>query len=79
MVIYAQNNFKPSAPGDLNTFKKMVYTLKSGLKFVKSKSIIMILLAVTLFYGLSSEGYDRLSNAHFFKILHFLNLETLVQ
>ena len=60
-----ENNFKPSAPGDLNTFKKMVYTLKSGLKFVKSKSIIMILLAVTLFYGLSSEGYDRLSNAHF--------------
>ncbi|WP_195513943.1 tetracycline efflux MFS transporter TetA(P) [Turicibacter sanguinis] len=60
-----ENNFKPSAPGDLNIFKKMVYTFKSGLKFVKSKSIIMILLAVTLFYGLSSEGYDRLSNAHF--------------
>ena len=60
-----ENNFKPSAPGDLNTLKKMVYTFKSGLKFVKSKSIIMILLAVTLFYGLSSEGYDRLSNAHF--------------
>ena len=60
-----ENNFKPSVPGDLNTFKKMVYTFKSGLKFVKSKSIIMILLAVTLFYGLSSEGYDRLSNAHF--------------
>ncbi|EOU1119971.1 tetracycline efflux MFS transporter TetA(P) [Clostridium perfringens] len=60
-----ENNFKPSVPGDLNTFKKMVYTFKSGLKIVKSKSIIMILLAVTLFYGLSSEGYDRLSNAHF--------------
>ncbi|MDK0985956.1 tetracycline efflux MFS transporter TetA(P) [Clostridium perfringens] len=60
-----ENNFKPSAPEDLNTFKKMVYTFKSGLKIVKSKSIIMILLAVTLFYGLSSEGYDRLSNAHF--------------
>lgn len=60
-----ENNFKPSVPGDLNTFKKMVYTFKSGLKFVKSKSIIMILLAVTLFYGLSSEGYDRLSDAHF--------------
>ncbi|ENZ00227.1 MDR-type permease tetracycline resistance protein TetA [Clostridium thermobutyricum] len=60
-----ENNFKPSVPGDLNTFKKMGYTFKSGFKFVKSKSIIMILLAVTLFYGLSSEGYDRLSNAHF--------------
>lgn len=60
-----ENNFKPSAPKDLNTFKKMGYTFKSGFKFIKSKSIIMILLSVTLFYGLSSEGYDRLSNAHF--------------
>ncbi len=60
-----ENNFKPAAPDDLNTFKKMGYTFKSGLKFIKSKSIIMILLSVTLFYGLFSEGYDRLSNAHF--------------
>lgn len=60
-----ENNFKPSAPEDLNTFKKMGYTIKSSFKFIKSKSIIMILLSVTLFYGLSSEGYDRLSNAHF--------------
>src|SRR5574344_228119 len=60
-----ENNFKPAAPDDLNTFKKMGYTFKSGLKFIKSKSIIMILLSVTLFYGLSSEGYDRLSSAHF--------------
>ena len=60
-----ENNFKPSAPEDLNTFKKMGYTFKSGIKFIKSKSMIMILLSVTLFYGLSSEGYDRLSNAHF--------------
>ena len=60
-----ENNFKPSAPGDLNTFKKMGYTFKSGLKFIKNKPIIIILLSVTLFYGLSSEGYDRLSNAHF--------------
>ena len=60
-----ENNFKSSAPEDLNTFKKMGYTFKSGLKFIKNKPIIIILLSVTLFYGLSSEGYDRLSNMHF--------------
>lgn len=60
-----ENNFRPYAPEDLNTFKKMGYTIKSSFKFIKSKSIIVILLSVTLFYGLSSEGYDRLSNAHF--------------
>lgn len=66
LAIYmTENNFKPSAPEELNTFKKMGYTLKSGVKLIKRKTIIMILLSVTLFYGLSSEGYDRLSNAHF--------------
>ncbi|MDD7794349.1 MFS transporter [Clostridium sp. 'White wine YQ'] len=58
-------NFKTSAPEDINTFRKMGHTFKTGYKFIKSKSIIVILLLVTLFYGLSSEGYDRLSNAHF--------------
>src|SRR5574344_833634 len=43
----------------------MGYTFKSALKFIKNKPIIIILLSVTLFYGLSSEGYDRLSNMHF--------------
>ncbi len=38
-----ENNFKSSAPEDLNTFKKMGYTFKSGLKFIKNKPIIIIL------------------------------------
>ncbi|AAK79415.1 DHA3 family tetracycline resistance protein-like MFS transporter [Clostridium acetobutylicum] len=66
LAIYmTENNFKPSAPEGLNTFKKMGYTFKSGLDIIKRKAMVMILLSVTLFYGLSSEGYDRLSNAHF--------------
>lgn len=58
-------NFKPSAPEDINTFKKMAHTLKTSTTFIKSKPIILLLLSVTLFYGLSSEGYDRLYTAHF--------------
>jgi DHA3 family tetracycline resistance protein-like MFS transporter len=60
-------NFKTSAPEDLNTFGKMGHTLKASLGFIKRSRIIMMLLSVTLFYGLSSEGYDRLSAAHFLK------------
>lgn len=62
-----EDNFKPSAPEDLSTFRKMGHTLKSSMGFIKSKKIIILLLSVTLFYGLSSEGYDRLSTAHFLK------------
>lgn len=62
-----ENNFSSAAPGDLNTFQKMGHTFKNGLTFIKSKPIFMVLLGITLFYGLSSEGYDRLSSAHFLK------------
>lgn len=68
LVIYMpEHNFKSSAPEELNTFKKMGHTFKASLNFIKSKPIIIILLSVTLFYGLSSEGYDRLTIAHFLK------------
>jgi DHA3 family tetracycline resistance protein-like MFS transporter len=60
-------NFKSSAPEDMNTFGKMGHTLRASLGFIKGSRIIMLLLSVTLFYGLSSEGYDRLSTAHFLK------------
>lgn len=62
-----EQNFKPSAPNDLNTFDKMLHTIKSSTKFIKSKPIIVLLFAITFFYGLSSEGYDRLYTAHFLK------------
>lgn len=68
MALYMPEfNFKSSAPEDLNTFRKMGHTLKTSLSFIRTKPIIMLLLTITLFYGLSSEGYDRLSTAHFLK------------
>jgi MFS transporter, DHA3 family, tetracycline resistance protein len=68
LVIYMpENNFRPSAPEELSIFNKMKHTLKVSLGFIKSKHIIILLLSVTLFYGLSSEGYDRLTTVHFLK------------
>jgi len=62
-----ENSFRPCAPEDINTYEKMVYTMKRSVGFIKSKPTISLLLLVTLFYGLSSEGYDRLSTAHFLR------------
>ena len=65
VLFMPENSFRPCAPEDINTYEKMVYTMKRSVGFIKSKPIISLLLLVTLFYGLSSEGYDRLSTAHF--------------
>jgi DHA3 family tetracycline resistance protein-like MFS transporter len=68
LVFYMpENNFKAYAPEELNTFGKMAHTFKSSMGFIKSKTIIITLLAVTLFYGLASEGYDRFTTVHFLK------------
>jgi DHA3 family tetracycline resistance protein-like MFS transporter len=62
-----EERFICSAPEDKNTFGKMVHTLKTSIRFIRVHPIIMLLLAVTFFIGMSSEGYDRLSTAHFLK------------
>lgn len=60
-----EKNFKSSVPEDLSIFRKMAHTFTAGLGFIKRRKIIILLFSVTLFYGLSSEGYDRLNTAHF--------------
>jgi DHA3 family tetracycline resistance protein-like MFS transporter len=67
LIYMPENNFKSSAPEDLNTFGKMGHTLLTSLGIIKNNKIILLLLSITLFYGLSSEGYDRLATAHFLK------------
>lgn len=62
-----EEHFICSAPEDKNTFGKMVHTLKSSIRYINVRPIIILLLAVTFFIGMASEGYDRLSTAHFLK------------
>ncbi len=47
------------------SWRQMVDTFRAGLRLVRLQSMLLIMLAVQLFFGLSSEGYDRLSTAHF--------------
>lgn len=60
-----EEHFTSSAPEDKNTFGKMMHTLESSIRFIRVRPVILLLLAVTLFIGMSSEGYDRLSTVHF--------------
>lgn len=62
-----EEHFICSASEDKNTLGKMVHTLKLSIRYIRVHPIIMLLLAVTFCIGMSSEGYDRLSTAHFLK------------
>ena len=62
-----ENNFHPAAPEELNSFQKLSFTFRSGMRIIRSKNVLIGLLCVALFGGLSSEGYDRLNTDHFLK------------
>lgn len=66
-----ENGFTPIEIKNKNTWRKMSHTFIEGMKFVKTRPILIITLCISLFYGLYSEGFDRLWSAHFLKELQF--------
>lgn len=46
------------------TLKEMARTLREGVRVVRVRPMLITILLIGLFYGLYSEGVDRLSTAH---------------
>lgn len=67
VVFMPEYHFNSAAPEQMNSFGKMFFTFKAGLKIIKAKNILMMMMLIALFNGLASEGYDRLNAAHFLK------------
>lgn len=60
-----------------NPLKAMISTFKIGISFVKNKPILLMLLIVTVFTGATSEGFDRLWEAHLLQALEFPQIGSL--
>jgi len=59
-----ETGFRSTPAGERNTWQSLSLTFKDGLKVVRSSPILKVMLAIALIYGLSSEGLDRLWEAH---------------
>ncbi|MGB3717673.1 MAG: MFS transporter [Candidatus Promineifilaceae bacterium] len=57
--------FRPTPMPERNTYQKMVTTFREGVSLVRGRKLLTIILAIAAIYGLSSEGLDRLWEAHF--------------
>ncbi|MCC7117584.1 MAG: MFS transporter [Anaerolineales bacterium] len=64
VVIMPETGFQPTPKEDRNTWQHMAHTFNEGLKAVRSRPQLMTILGVGLFYGLYSEGFDRLWVKH---------------
>ena len=59
-----ETGFKPTPREDRNTLEQMVFTFKEGIGAVRSRPRLLTILGIGLFYGLYSEGFDRLWVKH---------------
>ena len=59
-----ETGFNPTPREDRNTLEQMVFTFKEGIGAVRSRPRLLTILGIGLFYGLYSEGFDRLWVKH---------------
>jgi DHA3 family tetracycline resistance protein-like MFS transporter len=71
MLFMPETGFRPVEREGRNSWHAMGSTLTHGLQQVRSKPILIALLAVAAVMGMYSEGVDRLSEPHFLKNFEF--------
>jgi len=64
IFIMPETGFHPTPQDDRNTWQHMFHTFNEGVKAVRSRPRLMSVLGVGLFFGLYSEGFDRLWVKH---------------
>jgi MFS transporter, DHA3 family, tetracycline resistance protein len=64
LVIMPETGFHPTPREDRNTWQHMWHTFRQGLQTVRSRPRLMNIVFIGLFYGLYSEGFDRLWIKH---------------
>jgi DHA3 family tetracycline resistance protein-like MFS transporter len=64
MLIMPETGFHPTPREDRNTWQHMWHTFHQGVRAVRSRPRLMNIVFIGLFYGLYSEGFDRLWVKH---------------
>lgn len=64
MFIMPERGFHPTPREDRNTWQHMWHTFHLGMRAVRSRPRLMSIVFIGLFYGLYSEGFDRLWVKH---------------
>lgn len=71
LLFMPETGFAPTPRPERNSWQKMEDTLRDGLRLVRSRRLLMLIVAIAVFFGLSSEGLDRLWEAHLLQNFSF--------
>jgi len=64
-----ERNFRPSSREGRSSLQQAGVTARGGARLVRSKPVLLILLAAALFSGMSEEGFDRLGPKQFLDVV----------
>jgi|FLYN01.1.fsa_nt_gi DHA3 family tetracycline resistance protein-like MFS transporter len=81
ILFMPETGFKPAPAENRSSWQQMAHTLRGGVRVVRGHPVLLSILGIGLFYGLYSEGLDRLWTKHFldnFTFPAFGNFEPVV-
>jgi DHA3 family tetracycline resistance protein-like MFS transporter len=64
ILVMPEHGFAPAPRGERSSWSSMKRTLTDGGRLVRRRPVVLNILAITLFFAMFSEGYDRLGKAH---------------
>jgi DHA3 family tetracycline resistance protein-like MFS transporter len=68
-LVMPERNFHPSPREGRSSWSQLGNTARGGARLIRARPVLLMLLAIAAFSGMSSEGFDRLWEAHFLKDL----------
>ena len=69
-----ETGFTRTPKEERETWRAMKETFKAGINLTRLKPVLLTFAIISIFVGLYSEGYDRLSEAHFLDLFRFPDL-----
>lgn len=63
-LLMTEEGFTPTPPEERTTWGMMLKTVRDTRQMAQRQPVLLVLLAIGLFYGLYSEGFDRLWTPH---------------
>ena len=77
ILFMSEHGFKPALRQERNPFPGMVRTFHQGAGVVRASTVLIIATLTTALWGISSEGFDRLWEAHLLTNITFPMLGNL--
>ena len=66
-LLMPETGFQPARRSDLGAMRSLATTGADGVRLIRATPVLVLIVGITFFQGMSGEGIDRLWEAHFLK------------